>query len=118
MLVTYWAVALPLFRNSFELHSTARWLFRAKDYKTEVLAQPEPGSVTLRHIEWDSWGLPVAYTNSYLVFDPTDSLSRAARSHSPGKFSGIPCEVYRVRRLESYYYTVLFYTDTDWDHCN
>jgi hypothetical protein len=48
------------------------------------------------------------------VFDPTDSLTEAARSGQPGKYSGIPCEFFRVRRLESHWYTVQFYTDDDW----
>jgi hypothetical protein len=60
---------------------------------------------------------PPSLNFEYLVFDPGDSLSAAAASHQPGKFNGIPCEVYRVRRLESHWYTVLFYTDEDW-RCN
>jgi len=54
----------------------------------------------------------------FLVFDPTDSLSAAAKSHSPGKFKGIPCEVPLVRRLESHWYTVRFYTDEYWGRRN
>jgi hypothetical protein len=56
-------------------------------------------------------------TEVYLVFDPTDSLSRSASSRQPGKFDGIPCEVNLVRRLESHWYSVQFYTSEDWDHC-
>lgn len=119
MLVVYWAVSWGLFRNSRELRNTTRWLLWSKNYKTEVLAQPDLANGALRHMEWDGWGFPGAgNTVVYLVFDPNDSLSTAARSNSPGKFSGIPCEVSRVRRLESHYYTVLFYTGTDWEHCN
>jgi hypothetical protein len=40
-------------------------------------------------------------TTVYLVFDPTDLLSQAASSHQPEKDSGIPCEVFLVRQLES-----------------
>jgi len=50
----------------------------------------------------------------YVVFDPRDSLSQAAISHQPGKYDGIPCEVFLVRRLESHWYTVRFYTNSDW----
>jgi hypothetical protein len=53
----------------------------------------------------------------YLVVDPDDSLSTAAKTGAAGRFSGIPCEVSLVRRLESHYYSVRFYTDTDWGHC-
>jgi hypothetical protein len=54
----------------------------------------------------------------YLAFDPTDSLAAAAKSHSPGKFSGMPCEVYRVLRLESHWYSVAFYTHEEWGRRN
>jgi hypothetical protein len=118
MLVVYVAVSWGLFKNSRELHSTTQWLFSSKDYKAKVLAQLSPANGELRHIEWDGWGWGGNDTVEYLVFDPNDWLSAAANSHSSGKFRGIPCEVYRVRRLESHYYTVLFYTDTGWNSCN
>jgi hypothetical protein len=118
MLVVYCAVSWGLFRNAFELRTTARWLFGSKDYKARVLAQPDSADGQLKHIEWDSWGFAGADSIAYLVFDPSDSLSTAANSRAPGKDSGLPCKVWRVRRLESHYYTVLFYTDTDWSHCN
>jgi len=118
-LVIYGAVSWGLFIHSLELRTTARWLLWSRKYKAEVLAQPVPANGTLRHTEWDGWGFPGAGdTTVYLVFDPNDSLAAAARSHAPGKFSGMPCEVAGVRRLESHYYSVLFYTPTDWDHCN
>jgi hypothetical protein len=119
MLVVYWVVSLGLLKNALDVRSDARWMFLSKDYKAKVLAQPSPVAGELRHIEWDAWGFAgVGDTDVYLVFDPNDSLLVAAKSHSSGKFSGIPCKVYRIRRLERHYYTVLFYSDTDWDHCN
>lgn len=118
MVVVFWVFSYALLKNSRVLHSTVQWHLRSKDYKAKVLAQPVTANGELKHIELDFWGFPRADTVMYLVFDPTDSLSTAAKSHSPGKFSGIPCEVYRVRRLESHYYTVLFYTNTNWDRCD
>ena len=119
MLIVYLAISWWLFKNSRELRTTTRWLLWSNDYKAKVLAQPDSANGLLKHIEWDGWGFPGAGdTVVYLVFDPNDSLSTVARSHSSGKFSGIPCKVYQVRRLESHYYSVLFYTDTDWAHCN
>jgi len=53
-----------------------------------------------------------------LVFEAADALSVAAKSQQPGKFGGIPCEVYRVRRLESHWYTVQFYTNEFWGRRN
>jgi hypothetical protein len=38
-------------------------------------------------------------------------------NRQPGKFDGIPCEVRLVRRLESHWYDVLFYTDEYWGAC-
>lgn len=51
----------------------------------------------------------------YLVVDPTNTL--AAIDGKSGKVSGIPCEAAEVRRLEPGWYTVLFFTDTEWAHC-
>jgi hypothetical protein len=108
-----------LFRVSDDVRTTGRWLIHSRSYKADVLAQPDSSNGGLKHVEWDGWGFPGAGdTVVYLVFDPDDSLALAAGSHSPGKFSGIPCEVPNVRHLEDHWYTVLFYTDTTWDHCS
>jgi hypothetical protein len=118
MLAVYWLVSWTLVKNSVDVRASSRWFIRSKDYKAKVLALPDSGNGEFRHIEWDGWGFAGAGdTNVYLVFDPSDSLSAAAKSHSPGKFSGIPCEISRIRRLESQWYSVVFYTDTGWGHC-
>jgi len=118
MLVVYWAASLCLFLNSRELQTTARWLRRSNDYKAQLMAQPAPTNGELRHIEWDGWGFAGMDTVRYLVFDPNDVLASAAASHSSGKFSGIPCAVYRVNRLAGHYYIAWFYTDTEWNACS
>ena len=119
MVPAYCAVSLGLFVSSPELHTITRWLIWSKDYKAQVLAQPDPGAGVMKHVEWDAWGFPgTGYTTVYLVFNPNDSLSAAAKNDSYGKFSGIPCGVSRVRKLESHYYSVILYNDTDWSHCN
>jgi hypothetical protein len=82
------------------------------------LAQPQPTHGELKHVEWDGWGWGGQDTTVYLVFDPADLLSQAASSHHPGKYNGIPCEVFLVRRLESQWYTVQFYTDEWWGQRN
>ena len=97
--------------------SAVKWLLYRHGYKAEVLAQPSKNG-ELNHIEWDGWGWAGQDTTVYLVFDPTDSLSAAAKSNQPGKFSGIPCEVPVVHRLESHWYTVQFYTDEFWGRHN
>lgn len=102
----------------FAIRSEARWLASSQDYKALVLAQPSQPNNELKHIDWDGSGYAgVANMTVYLAFDPADTLSTAAKSHRPGKFNGIPCEVFMVRRLESHWYTVLFYTDQTWNEC-
>jgi hypothetical protein len=117
MLAVYCAVSWGLFKNSLELHTEARWVLLSNKYKPEVLAQPEPKNGELKHVEWDGWGWGGSDTTAYLVFDPDNSLSSATRSHSSGKFSGIPCGVSSVQRLQSHWYSVVFYTDTGWNDC-
>jgi len=99
-------------------HTRIRWLFRSREYKARVLASTNAGKSELRHIEWDGWGgFGAGDTTEYLVFDPTDSLRIPANNRESGQFSGLPCAVARVRHLETHWYTVSFYTDNDWDHC-
>jgi hypothetical protein len=117
MLAIFFALFWPLFHFSFTIHDTGRWIFRSRDYKAKVMAQPSPPTGQLKHAEWNGWGFAGMDTTVYLVFDPTESLEAAAKSGAPGKFPGLPCEVDRVRRRESHWYTVEFYTETNWDYC-
>lgn len=118
MILVFGAASWLLFRVSDDVRTTGRWLIQSRKYKAEILAQPNLADGELKHAEWDGWGFAGSGdTTVYLVFDPNDSLAAAAKSNSPGKYKGIPCEVPRVRRLESRWYTVLFYTNTDWNHC-
>jgi hypothetical protein len=98
----------------YVVRSAARWFASSHRYKAEVLAQPASAVGTLKHIQWDGWGWAGQDTTVYLVFDPADSLSAAARSHRAGKFKGLPCEVDSVSRLETHWYTVQFYTNEFW----
>jgi hypothetical protein len=122
-LATLWVVSTIFFVFYIKHHSvirtTARWLLWSQNYKDKVLAQSASASANgeFKHVEWDGWGWGGQDTTEFLVFDPTDLLSAAARSHQPGKFDGIPCEVPRVSRLESHWYTVVFYINQGWDEC-
>jgi hypothetical protein len=118
MLVIFGVLSVPLIKNYLEVRSSTRWLIWSNDFKAKVAAQPTSANGDLKHIDWDGWGWGGENTEVYLVFDPTDSLSAAAESHQPGKFSGLPCKVDRVFRLEPNWYAAQFYTGTDWDHCN
>lgn len=97
--------------------TTARWFLWSRDYKSKVLSQQSSFNGELKHIEWDGWGWAGMNTAVYLVFDPADSLSATAKSHLSGRLNGVPCEVFRVRRLESQWYTAQFYTGEDWNSC-
>jgi hypothetical protein len=114
----FWAVSALLFLYPSEVRSPIKWLLWSSEYKQHVLGQPAPTNGEFKHVEWDGWGWVGANTTIYLVFDPTDSLSTAAKSHQPGKFNGIPCTVPWVRRLQSHWYTVMFYTDKNWSECS
>lgn len=121
-LFIFWATSTSFFvygiKHPMAIRSVARWLVSASDYKEKVLAQPADPNGDLKHIEWDGWGMFGMDTTAFLVFDPSDALSAAAKSHQSGKFNGIPCEVYQVRRLESHWYTVVLFTGEDWGNCN
>jgi hypothetical protein len=118
-LVILWAVSAVLVQNYSAIRDQGRWLVSSHGYKVKVLAQPNSATAEMKHIEWDVWGFAGAGdTTVFLVFDPTDSLSEAARNHHPGKFDGIPCEVSFVRRLERGWYAVRFYTDEYWGQRN
>lgn len=121
MLMTFWIALVLLLtydiKRPAEARSAIRWLLWSREYKKQVLAQPVSANGDFKHIEWDGWGWAGMDTTIFLVFDPTDSLAAAAKSHQPGKFKGIPCEVPQVRPLESHWYTVMYLTSVRWDRC-
>jgi hypothetical protein len=118
MLFVYWVVSAALVGNYSAVRDAARWFLWSKGYKAQVLGQPASESGGLKHTEWDGWGFAGEDTVVYLVFDPNDSLAAVPKDHPTRKFSGLPCEVPRIRRLESHWYAVMFYTDTSWGHCS
>jgi hypothetical protein len=118
-LVVFWVVSAVLVKNYSAIRDECRWLMWSHEYMAKVLAQRDSATGELKHIEWDGWGFPGAGdTTVYLVFDPTDALSAAPRSNRPGTFDGLPCELPLVRRLESHWYAVRFYTDEWWGRRN
>ena len=116
--VGFAAISWVLERNEARLRPSLRWFLLSPRYKTELMAQPGPPTGELKHSVWDTWGfVPSGFTIPYLVFDPADSLANVAKSKAPVRFSGIPCEVPQVLRLEKQWYAVRFYTDEDWRNC-
>jgi len=115
----YVAVTAVFFIGYDQLRPMLRWTLWSHRYKSELLAQVAPANGELKHVEWErsGWG-PVGPTIVYLVFEPTDSLSEAAKSHRPGRFTGLPCEVPRIQRLESSWYSVTFYNEESWGEAN
>lgn len=122
-LTLLWAMAACFLlynrEHPFAIRETARWLIWSHEYKQQVLAQRTFVNGDLKHIEWDASGFAgVANNTAYLVFDPTDTFSAAARNNQVARFNGVPCKVRAIRRLEEHWYAVLFYTDQAWGECN
>ena len=57
-------------------------------------------------------------TRQCILSSTRNSLLAASKSHKPGKFNGIPCEVPVVRLLERHWYSVQFYTNEFWGRRN
>ncbi|HYB61761.1 MAG TPA: hypothetical protein VEH50_09800 [Methylomirabilota bacterium] len=122
-LAVLWAIAACFFlynrEHPFAIRETARWLIWSHEYKQQVLAQPTSVNGDLKHIQWDASGFAgVANNTAYLVFDPTNTLSDAAKNNQAAEFNGVPCKVRAIRRLENHWYAVLFYTNQAWGECN
>ena len=111
-------ITLALAWQFYSVRTATRWFASSHRYKAEVLTQPVLSGGSLRHIEWDGWGWAGQDTTVYLVFDPTDALSAAARNHQPGKLDGLPCEVDSISKLEAHWYTVQFFTNELWGRHN
>jgi hypothetical protein len=78
-------VAVMFLWNFYAVRIKAKWLLYSHHFKTEVLAQSGSKAGDFKHIEWDGWGWAGSDTTVYLVFDPSDSLSAAARKQRPGQ---------------------------------
>lgn len=114
--LVFCGVTWLLFQNADAVKNTARWHLYAQSYQRRVLSEPQEAG-QLKHVVWDGWGLANSETTVYLVYDPSNSLAEAARSHMAGRFAGIPCSVPSVRRLANQWYAVEFYTDQSWNSC-
>jgi hypothetical protein len=99
------------------LRSETRWWSARGTWKQRVLAQQEvPGQ--LKHLDWDGWGFAAQDTEVYLVYDPSDGLRNAIGTPTGKHGVGLPCDVWKVWRLEPHWYNVVFYTNTSWDSCS
>ena len=121
-LFVFWLVSASLFvyefHHEFEIRGAVRWLVSSARFKREVLARQASPNGELKNIDWDGWGMFAQDTEIYLVFDPSNSLAGPAKTQTSGRFSGLPCKVQSVRRLEDQWYSVVFYTSETWGHCN
>jgi hypothetical protein len=103
-------------RHSALLRSEIRWWSSRPIWKQRVLAQSDiPGQ--LKHLDWDGWGWGGNDTEVYLVYDPTDQLKNASGTSEGMHGSGLPCDVWQIRRFEPHWYNVVFFTETSWDSC-
>src|SRR5664280_3012128 len=95
-IIAFLVVSWALLVNENALRPALRWMLFSQRYKSELLAQPASANGELKHLQRDVWGWgPIGPTIVYLVFDPNDSLSTAAKSRRAGQFGGMPCEVSR-----------------------
>lgn len=116
-LVAFVAAVALIVPNQYRLRPTLTWFAWSRQYKGEVLARPASMG-ELQHIEWDGDGWGSGATGDwmgYVVFDPSDSLSRAASTHNASMYQGIPCRVVRVCRLEKHWYSVVLDMNQFWD---
>lgn len=114
--VMFGAVTWLLFHYTDAVQNTARWRIYGKPYQQRVLAAPQTVG-QLKHVVWNTWGATDSKTMVYLVYDPSNALAEAARTHAAGKFAGIPCRVPQVSRLASEWYAVEFYPEQSWNDC-
>jgi hypothetical protein len=113
------ATSFAVLKLQEPIRESLRWLLWSKHFKAELQRAPSGRPGEFRHIEWQATGFAgVANDSIYLVFDPSDALASAARTGSAGKYTGVPCEVLKVRRLENEWYSVEFYTDEAWGERN
>jgi hypothetical protein len=116
-LLIFFALSWVVIKHGYDMHSETRWLAGSEKFKAELFAEPPASPGQLRHVDWGGWGMAGQDTESYLIFDPQDSLALAARHKESGKVPGIPCGVSYVRRLEDHWYYAVFYTNTLWEYC-
>lgn len=101
---------------SSSVRTIFKWSLCSSLYKKQVLALPTTTDGYPKHIVWDEWGFPGAgNTVVYLVFDPSDQLALTTLNGKKESFFGLPCEVYKVSKLDKNWYTVWFYTGTQWN---
>jgi hypothetical protein len=119
--VTFLFTSGAMLKTQHVLRPSLRWLLWSNRLKAEVLAQPALANGEFKHLEWDGWGgTPIGDWTAYVVYDPTDSLSVAAKgdgSRMDNRLEGIPCNVDSVRRLESHWYSVVLGMNEWWDRC-
>ena len=65
-------------------------------------------------LEWDGWGFAGSDTKVYLVHDPEDRIRHMRRTKNGVRVEGLPCEIWKVRRLEKQWYSVVFFTNENW----
>ena len=119
--VTFLLVTGAMLMTQEEIRPSLRWLLWSRTLKAQVLSQSTTSNDELKHIEWDGWGgAPVGDWTAYVVYDPGDSLSAAAKKGQRGiykRLRGIPCEVDSVRRLEPHWYSVVLGMNEWWERC-
>lgn len=68
MLVVFGLLSFVFLKNHFVIRDATRWFLRSRHYKAEVLNQPEPLGIELKHVDWDGGGFPGQVTQRYMWF--------------------------------------------------
>lgn len=110
-------VSISLFWNHYALRTTYRWAFHASAYKRRLFARHDSDPNGMIYMDWDGWGMAGSDTEAYLVHDPTDRLRFSSRGRYGLRAQGLACEVWKIRRLEKEWYSVVFFTNEGWGAC-
>lgn len=78
MLLAYWSFSAFFYQNFTAVRDHIRWPIVRHSYKASLLAKPAPHSSEFRHAEWDVLGYMGAESESYLVYDPKNTLALPA----------------------------------------
>jgi hypothetical protein len=116
-ILTFLAVTSVVTLGEGRLRPSVLWLVWSQRYKSEVLASSALKG-EFKHIEWDGdgWGnVTMGDWMGYVVFDPSDSLSDATNNDAHASYTGIPCTVVQVHRLERQWYSVVTDRNEFWE---
>jgi hypothetical protein len=116
-ILTVWSLLCGPVCDSIRTRELYRWLLWSNRYRENVLAQPVSPIGEHKSTEWDHWTYNDSTAVAYLVYDPSDNL-RLMTHIDPVRKADLPCEIERVDRLESRWYSVVLLKGPSRSSCN